>query len=367
MQLHSVGPNLINKSKYNSNISNTNSKSYNAKSKDVSFQAREGRLVVSIIVGSFGIFAGLLALTVSDNKKMKMERAKQDSIAKVQQLKQYYIDKAAEESKNLAEHVEKVKRDSVVKTNNMKMDFFISNSEIDEQNIRNAVLKAEESRFGSFDKFVAKNNKKTDEILGIANQYQPTAFTLASIDTSTYDNSKSSSEILAETKRLIALGQKTLSSTMSHDKVVTESGRTVSSTTGHSKSVGGGMAGLLPVVGGSKGSSSSNTTAQSQNTINEFNKVKSDTVIAKIEFERNNSSIIESLVESAKEKSKYYEFATDFLQEEAKKGYSLAKMQEDLNSLSKKVHPKAINIPNKIFNQGTKTVNIKFYVRGLVK
>lgn len=366
MQLHSVGPNLVNNSRYNSNIkSNINSKPYNAKSKDVSFQASEGIVTASFFVGLIGLAAGVIALTEMHEKKVKMQKAKQDSIEMVERMKREPIERAAKLAKERAVKLEKMKHDSINKVEDMLFDFEIDNSQIDKSNVENDVNKQVEARFGKLDKFVANNNENTAVRLALTNG-RPSEYAQGNTITEIYGYDKSPSEILAGINSKIKIAKEELSSAMSHDKIITESGKTISSTVGHSKGVGGGVVGLIPAVGGGSSSSRSNTTTQSQNTYDEFNKVKSGRMLSRIEIESDNSPIINKLLDSIAQNTDYRLTADNFLRDQAKKGQSLAKMKEGLKDLTLKIHPKTYKIPNQLFKKGTKKVSMTFFERGRI-
>lgn len=365
MQLHSVGPNLVNKSRYNSNISNTNSKPYNAKSKDVSFQASEGIVTASFFVGLIGLAAGVIAFSEMHEKKVKMQKAKQDSIETVERMKREPIERAAKLAKARAVKLEKMKKDSLNKVEDMLFDFEIDNSQIDKSNVEKDVNKQVEARFGKLDKFMANNNENTAVRLAVT-KGRPSAYTQGNTITKIYGYDKPPFEMLDSIMHNIKIGKEELSSAMSHDKIVTESGKTISSTVGHSKGIGGGVVGLVPAVGGGSSSSHSNTTTQSQNTFNEFNKVKSDRILYLIESESDNSPIINKLLDSIARNTDYRLTADNFLQDQAKKGRSLAKMKEGLKDLTLKIHPKTYKIPNQLFKKGTKKVSITFFERGRI-
>lgn len=352
MKLQALGYDYAYKSQNNQRTSKSNDVSFDAKVPKVKSPGKFAKFVrkYGLEIGGGVIVTALLAsLPYAFKKDNAIKAAK------------------AEEQRLDQERYAKEEAEAVF--NYLKGNFIRDNSKIDEQNIKNALDKMSESEFGEqFTKFAEDVNKNNSHRMAIANQNEPNAYKLSSIDTLNYDSSKTSSEILAGTKSDIALGREELLSDFSHDKIITEAGKTVSSTVEHSKTSGGGVIGLIPVVGRSKTSSSSNTTTQSQNAINEYNKVKVQTVRPIIGFEKDNSQIFSHLKDSLSRKMNYGAMTDSLFNAEMKKGHNISQMEQALKELSLKIkHPKEFKVSKEMLKQGVRRVTIKFYTRGLVR
>lgn len=293
------------------------------------------------------------------NTYNKHKAAEEKAALEKQQIEQLKIQR--EQNRIRAE------KDSIAKIDLMKWEFVNQQSKIDIDNIGKDVDQQIKNKMGtSFEKEAAKDNQKIDEIIQIT-KGTPNEYPYQSSIDRIYDYTKSSSEIKSDVTRLIDLANNELSATMSHDKVITESGRAVSSTTGHSKGIGGGVAGLVPVIGGGKSSNSSTTTTTSNMNHDEYNKVRTEKVLTKIFISDDKEPIKSALRDSLSKKQGYPKIINDFINNEAKQGHSLARMRKGIEELSSTIkHPTSFKIPKEVLKKGGRKISLEFLSRAKI-